>query len=134
MRQWQQKHIKRYMYVPIIQKTVSYLLIAVAVVLLWNRFVNRGLLPISYAFTVGGVLFLASAWVSYLRLDGVKVPLLTLFRLRRKKPVVRSFSDMSDHIDEDIVSFEELIEEERHACCLLANLLCSIVFFALSLT
>jgi hypothetical protein len=103
MRQWQQKHIKRYMYVPIIQKTVSYLLIAVAVVLLWNRFVNRGLL-------------------------------LTLFRLRRKKPVVRSFSDMSDHIDEDIVSFEELIEEERHACCLLANLLCSIVFFALSLT
>ncbi|MGI6163950.1 MAG: hypothetical protein ACOYEQ_08515 [Bacillota bacterium] len=44
-----------------------------------------------------------------------------------------AFSDISDYLDEEVVSFDELAEEERHTCCLLANIICGAIFLLLSL-
>lgn len=134
MKRWLQEHFQRYMIRPTIYKALSYFLVALVFALVWDRFVNTGgLLPMSYAYTVLGLFFLAAAWLSYLRLDGIKVPLLKLMPMGRKKQPFASFKDMSDYVDIEIVSFEELAEEERNVCCLLANIICGGIYLTLSL-
>ncbi|MGI6628412.1 MAG: hypothetical protein ACOX4K_08745 [Bacillota bacterium] len=133
MKRWLQKHFQHYMIRPTIYKALSYFLVALVFVLVWDRFVNtEGLSPMSYAYTVLGLFFLAAAWLSYLRLDGIKVPFLRLMPVRKKQPFA-SFMDMSDYVDIEIVSFEELAEEERNICCLLANIICGAIYLTLSL-
>jgi len=128
---WLRQHLQPYMIRPTVYKTFSYFLTALAFALLWDRFVNTaGLFAISYAFTTLGVFFLALAWFNYLRLDGMNLPQWTWPRIKRK-PL--PFADMADFIDEEVVSLEELAEEERHVCRLAASLICAIVFFTLSL-
>lgn len=133
MKQWLQKHFQRYMIRPTIYKTLSYFLTALVFTLLWNRFVNTAvLLPMSYAYTIIGLFFLAAAWINYLRLDGIKLPLLRLIPGSKKKPP-GGLSDISDYIDEEVVSFDELAAAERNACCLLANITCGAIYLVLSL-
>lgn len=133
MKRWLQKYFQPYMIRPTVYKALSYFLAALVFVLFWNRFVNKGLLPLSYAYTVLGLFFLAAAWLSYLRLDGIKVPLLKLVPMGRRKQPLSGFADMSDYVDTEIVSFEELAEEERDICCLAANIICGTVYLVLSL-
>ncbi|NLW16425.1 MAG: hypothetical protein GX033_02030 [Firmicutes bacterium] len=125
-----EKWLKPYLIRPTVYKTFSYFLTALAFALFWHRFVNRAhLYAISHAFTIIGVCFFAMAWFNYLRLDGVRLP-------RWKWPVLRRkplpFADMADYMDEEVISFEELAEEERNRCCLAASIFCGIIFFILS--
>jgi len=133
VKQWLKEHFKQHMIRPTIYKALSYFLAALALVLLWNRLVNTaGLLTMSYAYTIIGLFFLALAWLNYLRLDGIKLPLMKLLPLTTKKRS-HAFSDISDYLDEEVVSFDELAEEERNACCLFANIICGAIFLLLSL-
>ncbi len=134
MRKWLREHVGSHLIRPIIYKTLSYLPTALVLAILWKRFIDRaGVFPMSYAYTVIGVVFLASAWFSYLRLDGVNLSLMKLLPIGtpRKRSSGPS-SSMVDHIDVEIVSFAELSEEERATCRLLASVICSIIFFVFS--
>ncbi len=132
MRQWLKERIKRYMVLPIIYGTLSRFLSALTLALLWNRFVNTaGLVPVSHAFTVLGLGFFALAWFNYLRLDGINLPLVKWLPLSQKKRSLGAFSDMSDYLDEEIVSLDELAQEERDACNLLVNTVCGVIFLLL---
>ena len=133
MKKWLQKHFKGYMIRPTVYRAVTYFLLALVVVLIWNRFINARPMPLSYAFTIVGIFFLASAWLSYLRLDGVNIPLLTLVPIGRKQRPLSGLADMSDYMDTDIVPFEELTKDEQNICCLLANIICGTVYLVLSL-
>jgi hypothetical protein len=67
-----------------------------------------------------GLLFVLFTVLAWLRLDGLKIPRLKLPRVKRKDPPFLVGS-MADHIDDDIVSFDDLDPEEQDACVLLAD-------------
>ena len=74
-------------------------------------------------------LFSVLAW---LRMDGLKIPHLRLPRLKRTDPAFLK-SDMADHLDDDIVSFEDLDPEDRDFCVLLADLILTALCFLLAI-
>jgi hypothetical protein len=133
MKRWLQKHFQAHMIRPTIYKALTYFLVALVLALVWDRFINAVPLPLSYAFTIIGIFFLGSAWLSYLRLDGINMPLLTLMPIGRKKRPLSSLANMSDYMDTDIVPFEELAADEQNICCLVANISCGIAYLVLSL-
>ena len=115
------------MFHAVLYKTFSRLVISACLCLLWQRFVSDGRFTIWEApcFAVGAAL-LGWAWVSYLRLDGVRVPFLDKqkglgeARGARKRHATHS---MADFADEKIVSFDELSSEEKALCSMLASLI-----------
>ena len=76
------------------------------------------------------------AWVSYLRLDGVRVPFLDKkkglgeARGQRKRHATHS---MADFADEKIVSFDELSSEEKAMCSMLASLIVGVPMTAIGI-
>ena len=70
--------------------------------------------------------------VGFLRLDGIKAPQFdkTLFDWKRKP--MRSYGDMIDYVDEEPVQYDNLEDDEQHLCLFLADLICAVVFLALS--
>ncbi len=123
------KHVKRRMIRPIIYMTFSRFLCAVTLALLWNRFINaRGLYSMGYAYTIIGLLFLAFAWFSYLRLDGIRLPSVRWPPLTSRKRFFNPYGDIPDYLDEGFVSFAELPDEERNTCSFCANVICSAIF------
>jgi hypothetical protein len=134
VRRYLRKHVKRRMIRPIVYMTCSRFLCAVTLALLWNRYLNAaGLVSIGYAYTIIGLLFLALAWFSYLRLDGIKMPFARWLPLQPIKQSSGPYGDIPDYLDEGFVSFAELPEEERNICSLCANVVLSAVFLLLSL-
>ena len=80
-----------------------------------------------------GVLFLLMAWVAWLRMDGMHLPKPMMMRLNlRKKPMISSYGDMIDHIDDRPEAFEDLQEGEKDACCLIADLICAAAMIIIS--
>ena len=71
-------------------------------------------------------LFLIGSVFAWMRLDGVNIPQLKLPRVQRKDPAFLR-GDMSDHIDDDIVKFDDLDKEEQDVCVLLADVLLAVV-------
>ena len=78
-----------------------------------------------------GFLFVLFAVLAWLRLDGVKIPQLKLPRMKRKDPPFLAGS-MADHIDDDIVSFDDLDPEEQNVCVLLTDILLAVLCLLLS--
>ncbi|MBR6185046.1 MAG: hypothetical protein IKQ41_02190 [Clostridia bacterium] len=78
-----------------------------------------------------GLLFALFAVLAWLRCDGLRIPQLRLPRVKRRDPPFLN-SDISDHIDDEIVAFDDLDEEEQNVCVLLADALLSALCFALS--
>ena len=123
---------QRYMIRPTVYKAFSRFILALTASLLWDHFVNTGMLNMrAWAFTFFGVFFLVAAWLAYLRLDGVKMPKINVPKLN-KKPM-RTYGDMIDHTDEELISFEDLEPDERDLCVLIADAVLGVVFLALSL-
>ena len=67
-----------------------------------------------------GFLFVLLAVLAWLRMDGLKIPQLKLPRMKRKDPPFLA-GTMADHIDDEIVSFDDLDREEQDCCVLLAD-------------
>ncbi len=85
-------------------------------------------------FILYGLICLLGAWLSYLQLDGVKIPQLDRIRARidRKRPK-RQTGDMIDFVDEEMQAYEELEDEERYLVLFLADLLIFLLFILASL-
>ena len=78
-----------------------------------------------------GLLFALFSLLAWLRLDGLRIPQLKLPRMKRKDPPFLAGS-MADHIDDDIVSFDDLSGEEQNLCVLLADLFLTAVCLVLA--
>lgn len=78
-----------------------------------------------------GGLFALCAVLAWLRLDGLKIPQMKMPRLKRKEPPFLA-GDMADHLDDDIVTFDELDEEEQNVCVLLADVLLAVICLVLA--
>lgn len=78
-----------------------------------------------------GLLFVLFTVLAWLRLDGLKIPQLKLPRMKRKDPPFLAGS-MADHINDDIVSFDDLDREEQDACVLLADIVLAVLCLVLA--
>lgn len=131
-----QKHFHRYMIRPIIYQTSTRLLVGFTASLLWRHFgqpsANQRMI-LSFPFVATGAVYAVLAWMAYLRLDGIRMPVFDrkLFQ-HKKKPQILSFGDMSDHVDDEIISFEDLEPEEKDTCLLISNLFCALLFIGVS--
>lgn len=118
---------KKDMFRAILYKVVRRGVTAACLCLLWQRFLSDGYVTVWEGPCLAlGAVFLAWAWVSYLRLDGVRIPFLdkdkTLSDQRggRKRHATHS---MADFADEKLVSFDELSDEERAFGSMAASLI-----------
>lgn len=132
MRKWFRERIHRQMIRPIVYKALTRFAYALAAALIFERFVSGTPIGLAAAFAVAAVVFLAAAWIARLRADGVRLPRLPAKRLRLKDKTDIVFGDMIDHVDEKIVSFEELETQEQDVCLIVADIACAIVFAILS--
>lgn len=119
---------------PIAHMVFTRAILGLAAALLWNEFVNieSALSMRTFAFLFLGVFLLVMAWMAYLRLDGVKAPVLDKHLFEWKKKPKRIRGDLIDFVDEDVVSFDDLERDEKDFCRLVANILCGAAFLILS--
>ena len=106
---------QKYMFRPILYKSVTRVSVVAVLMLLWDRYVSDGTFTMWQApALLLGVVLLAWAWVNYLRLDGVTIHHLgEEFKDMGKKKKFHSTKSIVDFADERIVSFEELEPEVR---------------------
>ena len=128
------KHFDREMIRPLIYKTFTRGILALFAAQLAHFFLPEGgiLSTFSGLSLLLGFVFALCAFLAWLRLDGLRIPQLRLPRIRRKDPPFPAGS-MADHMDDDIVTFDELDPEEQNVCVLLADLILSAVCFLLAL-
>lgn len=124
-----------YMLRPIIYKAVTRFSIGLCVALLWDRFVNvqKYYSMTESCFFVVGLYLLLMAWLCYLRLDGVNPHFDVLFRKMPHNRKRHRSRDIVDFVDEKIVAFDELGDEEQIVATLGSNLLAGLCFLVLSL-
>ena len=119
---------------PMIYMTFTRLGVGLLASLLLNHFFRDNIRNmLMYAFTFFTALFAVMAWIAYLRLDGMHLPKLFMMRLHPKKKPFKTYGDISDHIDDEIVPFEKLTSPEKDLCCLVADFFCFAVFLILAL-
>ncbi|MCL2478374.1 MAG: hypothetical protein FWF22_02660, partial [Treponema sp.] len=114
---------------PVIYKVIPRLAIGLALSLLWDRYINVQKLysMTKYAFFIFGILFLALAWVSYLRLDGVRLHFLNKkYDNQRKKKHIFKF--MTDYSTEEPTPLDSLDENEEMKANLYANIITGLLF------
>ncbi len=123
-----------YMIRPLIYKTVMKCSVVLAISLLWDRFINtsKAMSMMEDVFFVIGMILILFSWFQYLRLDGFSVHHLLEEKEKtpRKKHVKK---DIVDFVDEKIVSFHELDDDERVVVVLLSNLISGLIFVIISL-
>lgn len=125
---------KAYMVRPILYQCVTRCAVALAAVLVWDRFASSALLAVRDGCLAAAVVLLMMAWFLYLKLDGMTVHHLLEDRRKKKKKSKRlAGGDIADYVDEHIVTFDELEEGEQTACRLAADLLAAALFLAASL-
>jgi len=126
--------LEKHMIRPFIYMTFTRFILALTAALLIEHFINDPLRDISaFAFVFFGIFFAVLAWIAYLRLDGIKLPKFMMKRVNlSKKPAIK-YGDMIDYTDEEIVSFEDLEDEEKDVCILLADVICAVLFLLISL-
>ena len=128
------KLMSREMIRPLIYKVFTRGILALFAAQLAHFFLPAGsaLSSFSNLALLLGFIFLLFTVLAWLRLDGMKIPQLKLPRIKRKDPPFLT-GDMADHLDDDIVTFDELDQEEQNACVLLADLILAVVCFLLAL-
>ena len=126
---------QKYMFRPILYKSVTRVSVVAVLMLLWDRYVSDGTFTMWQApALLLGVVLLAWAWVNYLRLDGVTIHHLgEEFKDMGKKKKFHSTKSIVDFADERIVSFEELEPEERTYCSMLSNLVLGVPLVVVAL-
>ena len=134
MIQWLKQHVTRDMIRPLVYKVFTRGVLALFTAELIHFFAPANW-PLArfanLALVLAGLFFLGAA-VAWLRLDGVNIPQFKLPRIKRKDPAFLT-GDMADHIDDDIVKFDDLDAEEQNVCVLLTDLLLAVVCLVLSL-
>ena len=118
---------------PLIYKVFTRGILALFTAQLVHRFAPAGARLVSFSSLslLLGLLFALFTLLAWLRLDGLRIPQLKLPRMKRKDPPFLAGS-MADHIDDDIVSFDDLSGEEQNLCVLLADLFLTAVCLLLA--
>jgi len=120
---------KRDLLRPTLYQCVTKCSVALAAILLWDRFVNQNgaRSAVRDGGFIAGMVLLAAAWFSYLRLDGVTIH--HFLEERKKKPKTRHWmKDMVDFADEGITPWEELTDQERGMCGLCSSVISALIF------
>ena len=133
MIRWLKEHMTRDMIRPLIYKVFTRGILALFAAELIHFFAPARwpLARFSNLSLILAGLFLLGAAVAWLRLDGVNIPQLRLPRMKRTDPAFLT-GDMADHIDDDIVKFDDLDKEEQDVCVLLTDLFLALVCLALA--
>ncbi len=122
---------QRYMLRPLVYMAAQRLMVALIFLLALVRFVKNGPSPSMVAGFLT-MLFALFAYLVYLRMDGLGIPRMKFIKPKKKDPM-RNFSDMTDHVDDEPqVTFDELEDDEKNLCSLLANLINLAIFLVLS--
>lgn len=123
---------QKYLLRPLIYLTAFRLMIALIFLLILVRFVPNGPAPNMIAAFLT-MAFALLAYLVYLRMDGLRVPRMKYIRPKKKPDPLRNVSSMADHADDEPgVSFEELEDDEKDFCSLLANLINLVIFLVAS--
>lgn len=126
------KYFKTYMFRPIIYRIISKLCIGMTVALLWNRYINIDdfYSVVEFVFFVIGIFFVVLTWIDYLRLDGIKIHGIDIFKLQKNKKhnPTHWMKDMVDYVDEPAPSFEKLTDNEHLVVSLVSNILTGCFF------
>ncbi len=133
MIRWLKTHVTRDMIRPLVYKVFTRGVLALFAVQLFHFFAPAHWPAARFsnlALIMAG-LFLLGAVVAWLRLDGMNIPQLKLPRAKRKDPAFLR-GDIADHIDDDIVKFDDLDKEEQDVCALLTDLILAVVCLALA--
>lgn len=119
-----------YMIRPMLYQCVTKISIALVLALLWDRFFNSyGYFSVVRdAFFVVGLFFFVLTWFQYLRLDGVRIHHLLEERKKKKRKKRHGTMDIVDFVDEKVISFDELEEDEKIVCRFLGDLICGCIF------
>ena len=123
---------RRYMLRPIIYMTAYRLMLAAIFMLILIRFVANGPAPDMIAGFLAA-LFALFSYLVYLPKDGLRIPRVKYIRSKKKADPLRHAASMTDHTDDDPgVTFDELEEDEKDLCSLLANVINLVIFLAAS--
>ena len=125
---------QRYMLRPMLYKAFTRFIIGLCACLLWHEFVNVSKNPVmrSTAFLFMAALLAGAAWMSYLRLDGIRAWQFDKTLFDWKRPPVRSYGDMIDFVDEQPVQYDDLEDDEQCLCLFLADVICAVIFLIIS--
>ena len=128
MIRWLKAHVTRDMTRPLIYKVFTRGVLALFAAQLVHFFAPAQWPAARHAnlSLILAALFLLGSLLAWLRLDGLNIPQLKLPRVKRKDPAFLR-GDMADHIDDDIVKFDDLGKEEQNVCVLLADLVLAAV-------
>ena len=118
---------------PLVYKVFTRGILALLVAQLAHFFApaNSGFASFSNLSLGLGLLFVLFTVLAWLRVDGLKIPQLKLPRIKRKDPPFLA-GNMADHIDDEIVSFDDLDAEEQNVCVLLADVFLAVVCLVLA--
>ena len=134
MIRWLKTHVTREMIRPLIYKIFTRGVLALFAARLVHFFAPENL-PVSrlddLSLVLAGLFLLGTA-AAWLRLDGMNIPQLKLPRVKRTDPAFLR-GDMADHIDDEIVKFDDLDREEQDVCVLLTNALLAAVCLVFAL-
>ena len=120
-----------YMLRPMIYMTFTRFILALFITLLADFFIsqNAGHSVKKTGFFICAFVFALLAVITWLRLDGVRLPQLMMMRINPSKKPSRMYGDMIDHIEERPgIAFDDLDDREKDLCILAANLFCFVVF------
>ena len=131
MIRWLKTHVNRDMTRPLIYKVFTRGVLALFAAQLIHFFAPASwpMARFSNLSLILGGLFLLGAAVAWLRLDGLNIPQFKLPRVKRTDPAFLT-GDMADHIDDDIVKFDDLDKEGQDVCVLLTDLILAVVCLA----
>lgn len=126
---------KKYMIRPIVYQGLAKALITVVVSLLWNMFLNKAQLMsvVRDAFFVFGFIWLMLAWFQYLKLDGFTIRHFMEERKNKGKKKNHWKKDIADFMDEEVVAFRELEDDEKAGVRLASNLILAVILFIISI-
>ena len=125
------KYFVKKMIFPTAFALVIKLVVAAALTMLWNHFVNgEGWFdPISLVLSAVGVLYLLMGWLGFLRLDGVHMPRVFSYKRANKKKA--QAGSMADVLNTEPETDDELDVDEKDfssmASWLTSGIICLIV-------
>ncbi len=134
MASWFSKHFHREMLRPFCYKLFTRGVLTLSAVQLLHFFLPESwpLRRFSSLSLVAGAVLLLFTLFSWLRITGLRIPQLRLPRFRRKDPAFLT-NDLADHIDDDIVAFDDLDPEDQNWCVLAADAVLATICLVLSL-
>ena len=115
---------------PLIYKLFTRGILMLTAVLLYRHFVTSTATNGDLCLVAAAVFALAAV-IAFLRLDGARIPQAKLPRFKKKE--IRTGGDLADHIDDDIVLFDDLDDDEQNLTVFVCDIALMLVFLIASL-